>query len=103
MVEVRQQYGLTIDQRERDVLERILSGCASTEMVVQASRPLPTPTPAPSSGSGANVDALRLYDDNGNGRITCAEARAHGIAPVRRGHPAHEYMDDRDNGGVVCE
>ncbi len=35
VVEVRQKYGLTIDQRERDVLENILSGCASTEMIVQ--------------------------------------------------------------------
>lgn len=47
--------------------------------------------------------ALDLYDDNGNGRITCAEARAHGIAPVRRGHPAYQYMNDRDNDGMVCE
>ena len=30
-------------------------------------------------------------------------ARGHGIAPVRRGHPAFEYMVDRDNDGVVCE
>ena len=33
-----------------------------------------------------DVDALPLWNDNGNGRIACAEARAHGIAPVRRGH-----------------
>ena len=46
---------------------------------------------------------LELYDGNGNGRITCAEARAHGIAPVPRGHPAYRYMNDRDNGRVVCE
>ena len=44
-----------------------------------------------------------MYDDNGNGRITCAEARAHGIAPVHRGHPAYEYMRDTDGDGVVCE
>ena len=103
VVEVRQQYALTIDRRERDVLESVLSGCTSTEMVVQQSRSLPTVTPDPSSGGGTNVDALRLYDDNGNGRITCAEARGHGIVPVRRSHPAYPYMDDRDNDGVVCE
>ena len=57
----------------------------------------PTPT-APSTG-----DALALYDDNGNGRITCAEARRHGIAPVRRNHPAYPYMNDRDGDGIVCE
>ena len=43
------------------------------------------------------------WDDNGNGRITCAEARRHGIAPVRRGHPAYAYMRDGDSDGVVCE
>ena len=37
-----------------------------------------TPTPTSANDGGA----LELYDDNGNGRITCAEARRHGIAPV---------------------
>ena len=104
MVEVRQRYGLTVDQRERDVLEGILSACTSTAMtVVQQSIPGQTATPVPDPGGGQTSDALRLYDDNGNGRITCAEARSHGIAPVRRGHPAHPYMNDADNDGVVCE
>ena len=48
-------------------------------------------------------DALALWDENGNGRISCAEARANGIAPVRRGHPAYQYMRDADGDGVVCE
>ena len=39
VVEVRQKYGLTIDRRERDVLANTLSGCASTEMIVQAAPP----------------------------------------------------------------
>ena len=43
------------------------------------------------------------WDDNGNGLITCAEARRHGIAPVRRSHPAYPYMRDGDNDGTVCE
>ena len=102
VVEVRQAYALTIDRRERDVLEGILSNCTSTEMVVRESRPAPTRTPVPLA-AGASTDALRMYDDNGNGRITCAEARSHGIAPVRRGHPAYPFMEDRDGDGVVCE
>ena len=57
----------------------------------------------PLSAPDPGVDALALWDDNGNGRITCAEARAHGIAPVRRGHPAYEYMNDADGDGIVCE
>ena len=104
VVEVRRQYALTIDRRERDVLESILSGCTSTAMtVVQQSRPGQTATPVPDPGGGQTSDALRLYDDNGNGRITCAEARSHGIAPIHRGHPAYPYMNDGDNDGVVCE
>ena len=47
--------------------------------------------------------ALTLYDDNRNGRISCAEARVHGIAPVYSTHPAYAYMTDGDGDGVVCE
>ena len=103
IVEVRQEYGLTIDQLEREALEDVLSGCASTEMIVldAPSGSVATPTPMPEGQAVSN--ALEMYDDNGNGRITCAEARNHGIAPVRRGHPAYEYMNDADNDGVVCE
>ena len=103
VVQVRRKYQLTIDQAEAEAIDRVLTGCESTEMVflVQgASIPTaatPTPTEAP------EVDTLVMYDDNGNGRITCAEARAHGIAPVRRGHPAYEFMRDADGDGVVCE
>ena len=85
------------------MLEGILSGCASTEMIVLESPPASTATPA-SAPEGEEVSsALEMYDENGNGRITCAEARNHGIAPVRRGHPAYEFMNDADNDGVVCE
>ena len=103
VVEVRQRYGLTVDRSERDVLEGILSGCTSTVMVVHQSRPTQTATPVPAPGGGQTGDALQRYDDNGNGRITCAEARSHGIAPVRRDHPAYPYMNDGDDDGVVCE
>lgn len=101
VVEVRQAYSLTVDQRERDALEGILRGCDSTAMIINESdrAPFPTPTAAARPAGGA----LQLYDDNGNGRITCAEARRHGIAPVHRDHPAYPYMDDRDGDGVVCE
>lgn len=55
------------------------------------------------TSSPSSADALNMYDDNKNGRITCSEARTHGIAPVRREHAAYDFMDDRDNNGVVCE
>ena len=53
--------------------------------------------------SGDENTVLERYDTNGDGRITCREARGHRIAPVRRSHPAYQYMDDRDRDGVVCE
>ena len=101
VVEVRRAYGLTIDRREAAALDRILAGCASTAM-----EPVVCAVPASSSsaaGGTAGDDALARYDDNGNGMITCAEARRHGIAPVRRPHPAYKYMRDGDGDGVVCE
>ncbi len=47
--------------------------------------------------------SVAQWDDNGNGRISCAEARAHGIAPVRSGHPAYPFMNDPNNDGVICQ
>ena len=102
-IQVRQEYDLTIDQAEADAIDRVLAKCGSTEMVVLApAQRIDNPTPT-SPAAAPSADPLALYDDNGNGRITCAEARAHGIAPVRRGHPAYQYMRDADGDGVVCE
>ncbi len=101
VVQVRRHYGLTIDPAEAQAIDQVLARCTSTEMVLldPSSAAPPTPTTAPAG----EVDALALYDDNNNGRITCSEARAHGIAPVHREHPAYKYMRDADGDGVVCE
>ena len=100
VVAVRRKYNLTIDRREADALERVLAACHSTVMIGPEGavvEPEETP-PVP-----AEVDALSLWDDNGNGRITCAEARRHAIAPVSRSHPAYPFMRDGDGDGMVCE
>lgn len=67
--------------------------------------PAPEASPPPEDAAPASEDAdpLALWDDDGNGRITCGEARSHGIAPVTREHPAYPYMRDSDGDGVVCE
>ena len=120
IVMVKRKYGLSMDADEARVARRLLHDCETFAMFVPditatpTSTPAPTstptitptpgpgsPTPAPTAENGS--DALALYDDNGNGRISCAEARAHDIAPVRSGHPAYEYMRDPDGDGVVCE
>ena len=112
-VQIRLEYGLTIDRTEAEAIDAVLATCDSIEMVIlppetrESSTATATPTPTPAAGTtsdpGTDVDALAMWDDNGNGRITCAEARAHGIAPVHRGHPAYQYMRDADGDGVVCE
>ena len=103
VVEVKRVYGLAVDRREAAALESILSTCDSTALEPIVCE-IPSPSGAsPASASGTTSDALALYDDNGNGRITCAEARRHGIAPVRRSHPAYRHMRDGDGDGVVCE
>lgn len=102
VVEVRRAYDLTVNHREAMALERILARCDSTAM-----EPITCTLDTAAAGDGnegtGSSHALALYDDNGNGRITCKEARRHGIAPVPRGHPAYRYMRDADGDGVVCE
>ena len=62
-----------------------------------------SPNASPPTAPAAASDALQRWDTNGNGRITCKEARRHGIAPVPRGHPAYPFMHDGDGDGMVCE
>ena len=100
---MRRAYGLTIDRREATALERILSGCDSTALEPIVCAAPPGSAAGTASAPAGGDDALALYDDNGNGSITCAEARRHGIAPVPRSHPAYRYMRDADGDGVVCE
>lgn len=112
VVEVKRKYGLTVDRREAAALTGVLALCDSTEMIgpgAAGAHGAPEPAagqPEPSRRApSAAIDALRRWDDNGNGngRITCKEARRHGIAPVPRGHPAYPFMRDRDGDGMVCE
>ena len=100
VVAVKREYSLTMDSAEAQKAVEILTGCTSVAMIFLTES---SPTVTPTATSVAQNNALAMYDDNGDGRITCAEARNHGIAPVHRGHPAYQYMDDRDNDGVVCE
>ena len=86
---VKLKYGLSIDRREKAALDRALNGR--------------TVTAAADSVDTLDGHPLELWDDNGNGQITCAEARRHGIAPVPRRHPAYAYMRDGDGDGWVCE
>ena len=96
---VSRRCGLSMDAREAAAARSVLESCSSFSMVIVDREATVTPTPEASP----EADPLSLYDTNGNGRITCVEAREHGIAPVRSDHPAYPYMRDSDGDGVVCE
>ena len=101
IVDVRRKYNLTIDRREAQVLESVLSRCPVLGMVVY--RATTTQGAPPRATPVAPAAVLAQWDDNQNGHISCAEARRHRIAPVPRSHPAYPFMSDRDGDGVVCE
>ena len=109
VVQVKRKYNLSMDQAEANTARRVLASCPSTQMqfTEQGTVPQPqAPQPPPAQGNSeadCNSNPLACYDDNGNGRITCAEARAHRIAPVPSSHPAYQYMRDGDSDGIVCE
>ena len=93
VLEVRRAYGLTIDRREVAALDRILASCGSTVLdPVVCAVPATSASDSERASTTAGGDALALYDDNRNGKITCAEARRHGIAPVPRSHPARHVQ-----------
>ena len=103
VLQVRLKYGLSIDQREAEALERVLSTCTTTEIEISDCTTVPDLLDSDIPIRQGQIDALCRWDDNQDGKITCREARRHGVAPVPRGHPAYPFMDDRDGSGVVCE
>jgi hypothetical protein len=98
VVQIKTKYGLSVDKAEAEALEAVLQGCASIDLVFYSEAPKDTEVVNSAIG-----DALSMYDDNGNGRISCSEARSHQITPVINGHPAYNYMYDGDGDGRVCE
>lgn len=101
VVNIRRAYNLTIDRREAMALEAVISKCQNYQLEPLVCHQTLAVKRRRQSEDESGV--LRLYDDNGNGRITCKEARRHGIAPVSRDHPAYPFMRDADGDGVVCE
>ena len=64
-----------------------------------AATPLTSQEPTPE-------EWLDRCDTNGNGRVTCAEARAEACGapiPVTKDHPLYQFMMDGDGDGRVCE
>ena len=82
------KFSLTIDQREADVLDRVLAGCPSTAMADGAAARASTRARRRRlSRRCQSAMRSRAGPTTVTGRITCAAARRHGIALVRRDHP----------------
>lgn len=62
---------------------------------------------APAGNAASQAQSLqapaRAAPANGRAFRNCAEARAAGAAPVRRGDPGYGPHLDRDNDGIGCE
>lgn len=58
---------------------------------------------AASGTSGAAPLRARGKGSKGVRYRNCAEARAAGVAPIRRGEPGYSRHLDRDNDGIACE
>ncbi|MDO6636841.1 excalibur calcium-binding domain-containing protein [Pseudoalteromonas carrageenovora] len=96
---IKSKYNLSVDLAEANTLDTILANCNSTEMIFYPKEEIPLQGYSNVTGS---ANALELYDDDNNGRITCLEAKSHGITPVRKGHLAYNFMHDRNKDGIVC-
>ena len=102
IIGVKQRWGLSVDEREARFLKTALAGCTPKQIgrpVCEASGTTTT------TGSSAEAWLARC-DANGNGRVTCAEARAATCGapiPVTSDHPLYQYMTDADGDGQVCE
>ena len=104
VINVKRAYGLTVDRRERDALARALAGCEDTDIDMTPRRTVAAASPLESggtAGASGGTDTLALYDDNGNGRITCAEARRHGIVHAGRGRRWRGLRVDHGTGNAL--
>ena len=90
-------------RRLRALPRHRLAGCEDTESDIAARvAAAVSESPPPASAGRDDALALYLYDNNGNGRITCVEARRHGNAPVRCGHPRRTIRAGTEAATVSC-
>ena len=79
---------------------------AATPLTSQEPTPEEPPSEGPAPQEPTPEEWLDRCDTNGNGRVTCAEARAEACGapiPVTKDHPLYQFMRDGDGDGQVCE
>ncbi len=105
-VAIKARWGMSADQSEwgriRNVLRAMCAGLTVVpfEAKVSRSSPVPfvgtAPTSTTGKAAGRDVPATVTYRN-------CAEVRAAGAAPLRRGEPGYRSGLDGDNDGIACE
>ena len=105
VIAVKQRWGLSVDDREAQFLKTGLAGCTAEQIARPVCETSETKTTTTTTDNSAEAWLARC-DANGNGRVTCAEARAATCGapiPVTSDHPLYQYMTDGDGDGQVCE
>ena len=96
-VAVKAKYGLWVTAAEAAAIRRVLANCPEQDLPPDSGAPTSVPghSSKPSSAATSPAGYYR----------TCADARAAGVAPIRRGSPLYEANRhlDRDKDGVACE
>ena len=103
IVDVRLEYGLTIDQAEADAIDRMLAGCTSTAISCNITQPPPPPAANhPPVETFANCTALREAGWNRGVNRNGGTYRDEWDDAERRTYNLNESKD-RDNDGHACE
>lgn len=94
-VAVKAKYGLWVTRPEQQAAERVLAGCPGEPLAYDSTAapvlvPLDLSEPTPAADGAVHFGS-------------CADARAAGAAPVRRGDPGYGPHLDRDGDGTACE
>lgn len=89
IIEVREQYGLTIDLAERNTLSRQIDDCTSFELTSASERPL---NPLHDERPGCPAEPYP----------NCAALQEHYPHGVYRTHCAYNQNLDRDSDGWIC-
>ena len=100
IVDVRLQYGLTIDRAEADALDRMLAGCTSTAISCNITPPRPTDHPPVQAYQ--NCTAMRAAGWNRGVNRNGGTYRDSWDDAERRTYSLNT-SSDRDNDGHACE
>lgn len=101
-VAVKQRWGLWVTQAEHDAIARVLAACPDEPLPDGAAPPVTAWTAAPPPSTPAPA-GLPPATSSGVHFASCADARAAGAAPLRRGETGYREALDRDRDGVACE